>query len=403
MSPAMQPRRPTRPAIRLALLAALLAVPGCGASTPEPPSASDGLAYLLPTSEGGTDLALVRLSDGSARMLTETPTVSKGNLLWSPAVQRLVFTQPLPDAPPGSSRIMLFDIRDGSIESASERVGAVELDVSISPDGRRLVYVFETLEGGGFVKILRLMTSGESAAGAPLRGTVLRRPRLSPNGSDVVAEVRARNKPSGIVLLLPDGGQRPIVDDGSHRDGRPRFSRGGETIYFERAPFERPRQRERRIRAGVPGPLGGGDVCGVDVETLAVRCIAASEDAQEHGIEPSPTRDEVAFVRRRPGGEAVEVVLADASGEKVQVLATVSAEDAGSLSWSPDGERLAFVSGSVSGSDSGSGSEPGDAAPDGDPSLVTRITVIDRTGRVLLELPGFAPTWAPPVEAPAAP
>ncbi len=401
MTTAMQSPRQMRTGLLLALLAGVLGTAvGCGSEKPPRPSASDGLAYLLQTSEGGTDVASVRLSDGSAQMLTATPAEPKGNLQWSSAVQRLVFTRSRPGEEPPSPRIMLFDLETGVSESASDRSGPAELDVAISPDGKRLVFVFEGVAGGGIsrgVKILRLMTAGEGVVGAPQRGTMFRRPQLSPDSLDVAVEVRARARSTGLAMLAPNGAQRPLVDEARFHDTRPRFSRSGERIYFQRAALEAPGQRARRAEAGVPGPLGGGDVCEVDVRTLEVRCIAASEDAREHGIEPSPTRDEVVFIRQRAGA-GVEVVLADLSGEAVAVLATLPAEEAGSLRWSPDGELVALVSGSVSGSVSAS-----QAASDSEDAVTdATITVIDRQGHVRLETPGFAPTWAPPVRDPGA-
>jgi Tol biopolymer transport system component len=103
--------------------------------------------------------------------------------------------------------------------------------------------------------------------------------------------------------------------------------------------------------------------------------VARSGDAREHAVEPSPTREELVFVRERDG--ATDLFVADLGGENERQL-TDSPDRAERLPvWSPDGDRIAYVDGRA-------------------PQL--RIVVIDRQGAVLFETPGDQPGWAPPFQ-----
>jgi hypothetical protein len=169
-----------------------------------------------------------------------------------------------------------------------------------------------------------------------------------------------------------------VVSEAQFDHDRPRYSRGGDSIYFERVAYVAPRVHAARAARLGAKRLGGGDVCRVHLATRDVQCLGESDAAHEYSVEPSPSRDEVAFVRQASGRS--ELVLARGLGdwglgEGARAIVQLPDAEVTSLEWSPDGERLAFTIGS---------------------EVDATITVVDRRGRVALEIAGHGPVWAPP-------
>jgi Tol biopolymer transport system component len=219
------------------------------------------------------------------------------------------------------------------------------------------------------VKVLQAMTSWDETLDPPPLGVVLRSPRMSPDGVSVAVEVRRNRRGRDLWLLRPNSEHRVVLEE-RFDDSAPRFGRDGASIYFQRSVAP----QFRRRRAGPrEGPLGGGDVCAIHLQTSQVRCIGASEDAREYAVEASPTRAEVVFLRETEAG--TDLFLADSQGDSIRALTTSPEQPKSTPRWSPDGEQIAFVSGA------------GDART---------IRVVARDGRQVLETPGFAPAWAPP-------
>jgi dipeptidyl aminopeptidase/acylaminoacyl peptidase len=402
----LSPRARTSQVAFLASCLLLGLLQGCGPAPAAAPGSSDGLAFLVRTDAGGADIVLATLADGSSRALTDTPESIERNLVWIPSLQHLSFTAPMSEAAGGKMRMMLLDPRNGALATITDRASDEERDASLSPDGKRMVYVFDAPPGSlpeRGVKAVRLSTGVDQPVLRSPEHGVLRHPRLS-SGGEILAELWRKERATDIVARTPAGGASPLLVGPRFSDSRPRFSRSGELVYFERSSFEPIARIKLRERKGLPAPLGGGDVCVIALAGGPIRCLGPSRGAREHDVEPSPTRDEVAFVRVT--AEAAEVVLradpvsqvpdgpADADSEDAgpagadseaaaeeRVLIRLPGQQAGSLVWSPDGERLAFVSGSLA--------EP-------------RVRVVDRTGQELFEAAGYGPAWMPPLAPSAA-
>jgi hypothetical protein len=364
------PARAGRSAL-LALAVAAALTAACG--SPEAPARldpSDGLVVVLPRGEEGSDLAGVRIADGAAVLLTDRPDTSKGSPLWLDAVQRLLFTEPIPGESPPRIRMMLLDPRTGLIRGATDQAGDLEIQPATTDAGRQVVYVFAGVTRGGYaqgVKRLRVMDAQDKILSTSPRDGVLRFPRISPDGLSVVVEVQRPTSGTDLWLLRDEVPVVKLVEGRLHDDTSPRFSRAGGVVYFDRKAWGGGR------RAAAASRLGGGDVCSVHVDTLEVSCSWASEDAREYAVEPSPARDELLFLREKEG--RVELVLADAQAQGSRSLLAPSGANPRNLVWSPSGERIAFVSG---------------------PERAATVTVVDRDGTVLLETPGEAVGWAPP-------
>lgn len=367
------PRRPAAVLLPGLLLATCLLPAGCSRSREAPtmPTASEGLLVLLPSGEGGVDLASVRLSDGQVRMLTDSPEMPKEEPLWVSSIQRALFVGTLPGSEPPRSRLMLVDPLTGKVQGVTDRTADNEQEPSVSADGKEVVYRFQGPTMGGNadgLKIVRAMTANERMLRIPPVRTWFQHPHFAPDGLSVVVELRRRAGGSDLRVLYETVGEsatRILTEDRSFSDRSPRFDRNGREVWFDRS---------RAARAGPGGPLGGGDVCAVEVDTQVVRCLDAGPDAREYAVRPSPTRDEVVFLRERPDG--TELRIADAADEQGRTLLAAPGPDPRDPSWSPDGERIAFAWG---------------------PPGSSRVTVVDRSGKVVLETSGSSPAWAPPL------
>jgi Tol biopolymer transport system component len=150
---------------------------------------------------------------------------------------------------------------------------------------------------------------------------------------------------------------------------KPCFSRDGEHVLFSR-------------RAIAGGPR---DVVSIARDGGDPRTLASSAEADDHSAQPSPARDEIAFVSNRDGQP--EIFLADLDGSDVRKL-TRGGLSSFSPRWSLDGARLVVIA-----------TEPDAPEPRlGDRASLTdtRVVVLDREGNPLLDVPGFMPDWMPP-------
>ena len=330
------------------------------------PLPSDAIVVVMPQGEKGGDLARVRIADGEAEMLTQTPERPKSSLSWLPTLQRVLYTETRVENDSPNTRMMLLDPLSGSVRMATDALEARELQPSPSPTGEWIAYVFAgptpTGQARG-ISIARPMSAQTSLFRTPPSTDAYLNPQMSPVGRIVVAERAGPGRGSDLWLLRNQQDDVELVAERRYSDTGPAFSRSGSVVYFERS--------YARVRRG-NDDLGGGDVCRVHVETLQVDCIATSSDAREFGIQTSPATDEIAFLRE--GSSGIEVVIADEFGKEPRVVYRSSGEKLRALRWSPDGQRLVFEAG---------------------PPRSAASRVIDRSGAVLLETPGGSPAFAP--------
>jgi Tol biopolymer transport system component len=323
--------------------------------------------------EGGSqDLWQVRLSDRVERALSRTPEREESWPYWSEAAVRLVFE--------GAERrgdrispsdLWLLDPATGSERRLARTPRRSERWPAWSPGGGRVAFAFW---GGRPVNGIALADpqSGalELVAGGAAGDSFLR-PAFAPDGARLVAQRRAAGAgaDSDLWLLAPGRAPEPLVRDPRWFDWKPQFSRDGASVYFSRR------------------PVGGGpaDVASVAVDGGDLRSVVAGP-ADEHSAAPSPVRDEIAFVSDRGGASAV--FLAGLGGEGARALARAPGWNGFAPRWSPDGERIAIVATpAVAG-----------APRLGDPESLaqTRLRVVDREGRLLLDTPGFMADWMSP-------
>jgi Tol biopolymer transport system component len=336
---------------------------GCGSSGGN--SASDALV-LIRVVEGTTDVVRVRLADGAALPLTETPDRDEIWPYWSEPAKRLVFQVISRD---GDSDLLVW----------SEPLGEKFLDATRSreerwpawsPVGLKLAYAFrsEGVPSNGIA--VADFSSGEHQILGPGGAQHwFLRPSWSPNGAAVLAQRKLKSgRGSNLWLLKPLQPPEQLTHDRRWIDFKPFFTRDGASIVYSRKPSAGGASQIVQL-------VIGGDK----------KRLAAFEGSSDHSARPSPTRDEVAFVSDRSGRSQIYLLQLE-TGE-MQGLCEIEGA-AFAPRWSPDGELLAVTV-----------APPGTDEPRlGDfRSLATaRVVVIDRTGAVRLDVPGLMPDWMPP-------
>ncbi len=324
-------------------------------------AASGGLVFVREV-EGSSDLMWVDLSDGSERAIAATPNRNERWPYWSIAANHLVFQGESLDG--GNSDLLLWSPKTGGVVPLRESDRRDERWPVWSPVGDSLVYAFrdrgpragiasESISGGA-IQILAF--SGKK--------DFFFRPSFSADGSRLVAQRRGPDGTgSNLWILAPEQVPTRLTDDTKFFDMKPWFTRAGDQVVYSRRSIEDDRR----------------DIAILTVDTGTTRIIASRSDADDHSGRPSPTRDEIAFSSDRNGSYGI--FLTDLEGESVRSVTHWEDRDASAPRWSPDGERLVLTvhaAGARSKSISNS-----------------HIVVIDRSGRVELDVAGAMADWMP--------
>jgi Tol biopolymer transport system component len=312
---------------------------------------------------GGRDLFWIRLSDGAARPLVETPGRDETWPRWQATARLLAFEI----AASGSRQ---SDVVVWSPETGERRLGdAPERRLGWpvwSPVAARLAFAFRGGRPASGIAVADFDAGTRDLVASAGPRAYFLRPSWDPEGTRLVVQRRpARGAGSELWLIEPGGPPHPLTSDPGWFDLKPRFTRDGRRIVFARRPA-----------AG-----GRHDLMEIDRAGGAPRPFASRPEADDHSPAPSPTRDEVAFVSDRGGRP--QIWLADLAGGEARPLGEI-AGSAWAPHWSPDGERLAVTA-----------AEGGAADESPDSFERARVVVLDRGGAQVLETPGLMPEWMP--------
>jgi Tol biopolymer transport system component len=295
--------------------------------------------------------------------VTSTPGRRETWPFWSPHARRLVYQV---GVEPADSDLVLWS------EERGERPLPVtehreEHWPAWAPDGPRLAYAFR----GGWPRagIHVLDLAGPSrvllAQSGPL--AIFFRPTWSADGRRLVAQRHdATGRGSQLWLLEPGRDPRPLTDAPEFFHIKPFFTRDDSRILFSR-------------RRASGGPF---DVWSIASDGSDPRPLLGDPRASEHSSRPSPSRDEFSFVSDVDG--RARVYLAALDGSDVRALSPAG-RSVFAPRWSPDGELLLVTL-------------TEEVAPDFEETAslaATRVAVLDRSGRLLFETPGFMPDWMP--------
>lgn len=314
---------------------------------------------------GSSEIVRVRLRDGAEQAVTATPRRTETWPYWSSVAERLVF-QVAADA--GPSDLVLWSAEAGETP-LTRTPRRDERWPTWSPRTPNLIYAFRGGQpAAGLAAVNVLNGKSQSVAGSGAEDYFFR-PDFSPDGRRLVMQRRSEGRGSSLWLARLGAPPRPLSPDPRWYDTKPFFSRDGGRIFFSRR----------------PASGGPRDVLSMTSEGGDLRSHASLPDADDHSGRPSPTRDELVLVSDREGHRAVYLVdLPDGSPRRLSPAEL----DAVAPRWSPDGERVAVTI-----------APPGVREPrlrDLDSLARTRVLVLDREGRVLLDVPGYMPDWMPP-------
>jgi len=328
-------------------------------------AASEGLVFVRIV-DGSNELMRVRLSDGAEQALTSTPERQETWPYWSSVAKRLVFQVSRGGS---ESDLMLWSPEAGKTPLV-ETPRREERWPAWSPRRAALVYVFRGGKPVAGLMIADFETDERRVAVRSRPRNFFFRPSFSPDGSQIVAQRREPGGTGSDLWLIETGSRpRPLARDAAWFDMKPCFSRDGERVLFSR-------------RASAGGPR---DVVSIALDGSDLRTLAGNAEADDHSAQPSPVRDEIAFVSDRDGQP--EIFLAKPDGSHVRKL-TRGGLSAFAPRWSPDGDRLVVTA-----------TAPGAPEPRlADRTNLTdaRVVVLDREGNELLDVPGFMPDWMPP-------
>jgi TolB protein len=311
----------------------------------------------------------VRIADGSVRAVTTTTDRDERWPYWSDSARRVIFQT----SEPGdvrSSDLVLWDPESNRETNLLATPRREERWPNWSPDGRAVVYAFV---GGRPATGIALIDVAERTqrviARTGIEG-VYRRPTFSPDGRQLVAELRNPElRQSSLWLLTPTASPRPITGDSEWNDTKAWFTRDGARIVFTRRPVGD----------------ADADILSIAPDGSDPQPVVAGA-ASEHSARPSPTRDEIVYVSNARG--TFDVFRADLDGGSVRALYSTPKHILYAPRWSPDGERVVAT---AIPADADRKEAPGDAA-----ALQSRLIVLDRAGNVLLDTPGAMADWMPP-------
>lgn len=256
---------------------------------------------------------LVRSTGGTAAKIVDLPSWSFG-LDWSPDGRTLAYS----DATPGETpRIVLLDLASKAVRPiAISGESSGDVKPVFSPDGRRVAFIRNDPLGGQQIAIADLR--GDAEAGVlRMAPQQLRGIDWAPGGKSLIYSARSGRR-FGLWRIAADGSKAPeplAVEGGDLFN--PSVAHNGRVIVED---VEQDRDIWRTA-------LAGGD---------AKALIRSTFDDHEPAYAPDGT---LAFVSERSGTS--EIWLRSASGAERR-LTNLGEPEISRLTWSPDGERLAF-------------------------------------------------------------
>lgn len=250
----------------------------------------------------------------------------KQNIQWSPDGKTLLFTR----IHEGKMALWLMPATEGAeMKRLLPAHTEPHFDGHWSPDGKRIVYVYDKLEGtDGKLRIdVCNADGGENQTLVPHKAFE-ESPRFSPDGK-LVLWVSTRNKNPDLYTVDAEGKNEKRLTNDPAYDLHPAWSPDGKLIAFASG-----RSGKQKIHV------------------MAADGSAAKKLTDGDFLDAWPTwhpgGKRLAFVSNRAGN--YDIWLMSADGKELVNLSDNKAQDT-SPAWSPDGKKLAFVSARDGGSD----------------------------------------------------
>jgi Tol biopolymer transport system component len=337
----------------LALLALVVLVGGCGergSSTPtrltdnpaedsSPTWSPDGRKIAFNRWQDGGKEIYVMDADGSNQ--TRLTEAGAGAPVWSPDGQKIAFVR--------DDGTYTMDA-DGSNEVNLSDDQANDKWPTWSPDGQRIAFASDPDDVGGDNLYEVYVSNALSGKQANLTYSVTwdDYPAWSPDGQKIAfTKISARFLDCGICVgeseiyvMDADGSNQTRLTTNRADDTFPTWSPDGQKIAFQRSPdFDCVLAEACR---------GEHDIYVMDADGSNQVNLTDTPAVLESGFSWSPDSEKIAFDSWRDDpyqtNNYYEIYVADADGSNQTRLTKNRAVDDMSPTWSPDGEKLAFVS-----------------------------------------------------------
>jgi len=249
----------------------------------------------------------------------------KQNIQWSPDGKTLLFTR----IHQGKMALWTMPADGGEMKRLLPEHKEPHFDGHFSKDGKRIVYVYDNLQGtDGKLRINVCNSDGSDDKTLIPHKAFEESPRWHPDGKTVLW-VSTRNKNPDLYTVDAEGKNEKRLTSDLAYDLHPAWSPDGNQIAFASG-----RSGKQKIHVMKPD--------GSDVKKLT--------DGEFLDAWPTwrPDGKQIAFASNRSGNSDIWLMNADGSGA---LNLTKNPAQETSPAWSPDGKKLAFVSTRDGGSD----------------------------------------------------
>ncbi len=299
-----------------------------GGSHGLPAWSPDGRSIALWHTEANAPsrLCLVSPLGGPERVLIEGPG-AQGRIAWSSDGRWLAVSRVVAGVATGDGIILISPVSGERIDlSALDPALAGSREPAFSPDGRRLAFTRAAGAYTGELYVIPLGGDGRPAGPAvqlPYDRHEVRSPVWTANGRELLVLVGDPSSNGGVARVPADGSGPLQRIDGLGQALSFALSRDGTQLAFAR-------------------PGINFDIWQLDVTEPGPGRTIARSTLWDGGAEYSPDGQRIAFSSNRGG--AREIWVADAAGERAQVLTSFGGPMTGTSRWSPDGRQIAFDS-----------------------------------------------------------
>lgn len=271
----------------------------------------------------------------SAVLLTDTPAADpvrvtddgsfKQHVQWHPDGKTLLFTR----IHQGKMALWTVGVDGKELKRLLPDHKEPHFDAHHSADGKRIVYVYDKLEGtDGKLSLRTCAADGTDDKVLVPHKAFEESPRWSPDGK-LVLWVSTRHGNPELYTVTAEGKDEKRLTSEVTSDLHPSWSPDGKSIAF------------------TSGRNGKQKVHVMNADGTGVKRITDGDHLDAWPVW-RPDGKKIAFVSRKTGDS--DVWLMDADGKNAENLTKTEGEDT-SPAWSPDGKKLAFVSARDGGSD----------------------------------------------------
>jgi TolB protein len=255
---------------------------------------------------------------------TNARPVTKGNrdflqhLTWSPDGKKFLLTR----IHGGKMGLWTLDATGGDMQRLLPASAEPHFDGHWSPDSKRIVFVYDKLQGtDGKLQLDIVSADGSEHKNLLPHKAFDESPRWSPDGKRI-ALTSTRDKNQDIWMMDADAKNLKRLTSDTAADNNPAWSPDGKQIAFASARH------------------GNFEILVMNADGANVRRLT-NHPKMDYWPAWSPDGKRIAFTSNRDGN--YEIYVMDADGANPRNVTKHPAQD-NYAAWSPDGKRLAFIS-----------------------------------------------------------